>query len=468
MSATEPDDLLRATAAITAGNVASRITGFVRVLAIAAALGTTFLGNTYQSANLVSNILFELLAAGLLSSVLVPTFVGLLDAGRRDEAEHVAGALLGLALTALGVVTAIAMVASPLVMRGLTIAVSDAAVRHQEIRLGTFFVAFFLPQVLLYAVGAVATALLHGDRRFSAPAFAPVANNLVVIATMAAYVVVRHSRHPGLALTTGERLLLAAGTTAGVLAMTVVPVVTAWRAGLRLRPRWDPGHPLVRSLARPGAWAAGYLALNQLLIATTLVLANQVAGGVVAYQVAFQFFLLPNALLANPVFTALYPAMAADASAARWADFNATLRRGIRMIAVGIVPSTVALIVLGRPVLHLMQLGAFNRAGATLTARVLVAYAVGLLGYACFQLLTRASYATGDIRTPTLVNLGLTLGGSALMLVLFAAASGGQRVVNLGWAHSLAMTAGAIALGIAVRARAHGAPPTSTKVEAHA
>jgi putative peptidoglycan lipid II flippase len=461
----QADDLLRATAAITVGNVVSRITGFVRVLAVAAALGTTFLGNTYQTANLVSNILFELLAAGLLSSVLVPTFVSLLDSGRRDEAEHVAGALLGMALVALGVVTAIGVIASPLVMRGLTVAVSDAEVRRQEIRLGTFFLVFFLPQVLLYAVGAVMTALLHGARRFAAPAWAPVANNLVVTATMAVYALVRRSSHPGLDLTTAERLVLAAGTTIGVLAMTLVPIVSAWRSGFRIRPRWDPRHARMRSLARPGAWAAGYLALNQLLIATTLVLANRVAGGVVAYQVAFQFFLLPNALLANPVFTALYPALSSDAQDGRWPDFMATLRRGLRLIAIGTVPATIGLIVLGRPLLRLMQVGGFDTAGASLTARVVAAYAVGLIGYACFQLLTRASYATGDIRAPTLVNLGLTVVGSALMVVLFAAASGGQRIVNLGWAHSVAMTAGAVALGVLVRARVRRAP---ARVEARA
>src|SRR5437588_6764535 len=94
--------LLRSTASITAGNVASRVTGFVRVLAVGAALGTTFLGNTYQTSNLVSNILFELLAAGLLSSVLVPTFVGFIDADRHHDAEHVAGAVLGVCLAVLG------------------------------------------------------------------------------------------------------------------------------------------------------------------------------------------------------------------------------------------------------------------------------------------------------------------------------------------------------------------------------
>src|SRR2546423_7547127 len=138
--------LLRSTVSITAGNVASRITGFVRVIAIGAALGTTFLGNTYQTSNLVSNILFELLAAGLLSSVLVPTFVGFIDTGRHDDAEHVAGAVLGIVLAVLGVVLGVGLVLPPWIMRLLTVAVSDAEVRRQEVALGSFLLRFFLPQ----------------------------------------------------------------------------------------------------------------------------------------------------------------------------------------------------------------------------------------------------------------------------------------------------------------------------------
>ncbi len=85
---------------IAAWNLASRLTGFVRVLAVGAALGTTYAGNTYQSANLVSNILFELLAAGVLSSVLVPTFVARFERGGREEASALAGGILGVLLAA--------------------------------------------------------------------------------------------------------------------------------------------------------------------------------------------------------------------------------------------------------------------------------------------------------------------------------------------------------------------------------
>jgi putative peptidoglycan lipid II flippase len=452
--APEPESgLLRSTAAITAGNVTSRVTGFVRVLAVGAALGTTFAGNTYQTANLVSNILFELLAAGLLSSVLVPGFVRLLDRGRRQEAEHVAGALLGVCLAALGVVLVAGLLLRPVVMRVLTLAVSSPEIRRQEVRLGAFFLWFFLPQLLLYAVGAVATALLYGTRRFGASAFAPVANNVLVTATMGLFWWMRRGGEPGLNLPLSQRLVLAIGTSAGVLAMTAIPVVAAWRAGLRLRPRWDLRHPDVRALGRPGAWAAAYLALSQVLIAVTLVLANRVEGGVVAFQIAFTFFLLPHAILAQPVYTALYPSLSSDAHAQRWRRFSDSVGGGIRLVGFLVFPATALLVALAHPLLRVMQLGALDSEGVALVARVVAAYALGLIGYTAFQLLTRASYAAEDTRTPTLVNLGATLGGAALMVLWFSLVSGGQRVVVLGFAHSVAMVIGAAALYAVLRRR---------------
>ncbi len=449
-------DLGRHTAQITAGNVISRLTGLARVVAVAAALGTTFLGNTYQTANLVSNIVFELLAAGLLSSVLVPTFVRLVDAGRGEEAEDVAAALAGLGLVALGAVTVGGMVGRTWIMRGLTVAVRDPAVRAQEVELGSFLLLLFLPQILLYAVGALLTALLHGTRRFAAAAFAPVANNVAVVVTMGVFWAKggSESHGPGgLAITSSQRLVLAVGTTAGVAAMTLVTVLGAWRAGFRLRPRWNPGHAGLRGLGRPGLWGIAYLALNQALVAITLVLANQVEGGVVAYQIAFTVFLLPFAVGAHPTLTAVYPRLVTEAAARRWHDFAGRLSAATATIVFLVAPASALLVALGRPALSVVRFGQLDAAGAALVARVLAAYAVGLLGYACFQLFTRASYAVGDMRAPALANAAMALAGSALMLGAFAVASGQNRVVVLGLAYSTVMAAGALGLGMIVRRR---------------
>lgn len=458
---------------VAAGNVASRVTGLVRVVAVAGALGTTFLGNTYQTANLVSNILFELLAAGLLSSVLVPPFVRLLDAGRAEQADELAGALLGMGLTVLGVVAVAGLLGRTWIMRGLTLAVPDPAVRAEEVRLGSFLLLLFLPQVLLYAVGAVATALLHGARRFMAPAFAPVANNLVVVATMALFWAMGGGGGQGaggVALHGPQRLVLAVGTTTGVAAMTLVAVLGARRAGFRLRPRWELSLPLgrrgrprprptgqagpsgFRELAGAGLWGAAYLALNQALVAATLVLANRVEGGVVAYQIAFTVFLLPFAVGAHPILTAVYPRLVTHAAARRWRAFaDAVSASGANLVFL-VAPAAALLVAVGRPALTLVRLGRLDAAGTSLAARVVAAYALGLLGYAGLQLLTRASYAIGDTRSPALVNAGVAVGGSVLMLVLFGLASGDDRVVVLGLAHSVAMVGGAaVLLGVVGR-----------------
>lgn len=436
-------ELTRSTLTITAWNSVSRLTGFVRVLAVGAALGTTYLGNTYQSSNLVSNLLFEILASGLLSAPLIPAFVGLLDKGRKDDAEGLAGTLLGLSLVTLGLVVIVCLLAGRAIMQLLSLGVDDPTVRERQVSLGAFFLWFFLPQVLLYAVGAVASALLNAARRFAAAAFAPVANNVAVTVTMVVFIAMQGGERPTLDLPLSQKLVLAVGTTAGVLAMSAVPVAALWRAGFRLRPRLDARNPHLRAVARIGAWGAVMLAAGQVLIGVTLVLANRVEGGVVAYSIAYTFFLLPHAVIAHPVYTALYPRLSAHIHAGDRQAFAADVRDGVRRMAVLVLPASAALVLVVPPVLRLVDIGALDRSGASFTARVLMAYAFGLLGYSVFQLLARAATAAGDARIAALVGVGMTAGGAALMVLGSSLANGRDRVVALGVAHSVAVTAGA-------------------------
>jgi putative peptidoglycan lipid II flippase len=445
---------------ISAGNALSRATGFVRVVAVGAALGTTYLGNTYQSANLVSNVLFEVLAAGMLSAPLVPAFVGLLDTGREREAERLAGALLGPALLGLGVLVVVLAVGGRAVMQLLTMGVDDPAVREAEVRLGAFLLWFFLPQMLFYAVGAVTTAMLNARRRFAAAALAPIANNVVVTATMVAFMLVGPGE-PTMGLSTGDKLLLGLGTTGGVLAMTLVPVLALRRLGMRLRPRLARGVPALREVARAGAWAGVLLAATQLLIGVTLVLANRVAGGVVAFQIAFTFFLLPFALLAHPVITAVFPTLAEHVHAGDRAAFRRETGSALSRVLVLVVPASAMTAALAAPVLGLVRLGEMDRAGVRFVGRVLAAYAVGLGGYAAFQLLARAATAAGEGKLAALVGLGVTAVGAVLMTVLSSAAEGRDRVVVLGLAHSVAVTLGAVVLHRLLFHRSGGENPAS-------
>ena len=228
--------LRRSTIVVTALNLLSRATGFIRVLATASALGVTVLGDTYQRSNQVSNLLFELLAGGMLFSVLVPGFVDLLTAGDRASARRLAAVLSGRGLAAMAVLVAVVMAFSQPLMALLS-AGADPATRDAQAELGAFLLWFVAPQLLFYLVGAIASGLLQSDQRFAAAAFAPVCNNVVVTASMVAFAIV-HDPAQGLALTTGEKVLLGAGALAGTVAMTVVPLVAVRRAGLGFGLGW--------------------------------------------------------------------------------------------------------------------------------------------------------------------------------------------------------------------------------------
>jgi putative peptidoglycan lipid II flippase len=247
------------------------------------------------------------------------------------------------------------------------------------------------------------------------------------------------------------KLLLAVGTTAGVVGMAAIPLLSVRRRGFSLRPRWEPRHPALPNVARIGAWGGVLLAAVQVLVGVTLVLANQVRGGVIAYQMAFTFFLLPIALAAHPVFTALYPRLATQAQAGHWPGFAADVTEGVRRVLFVVLPASAVLVAVGSPALRVLRMGELDASGARLVGRVLAAYALGLAGYGCFLLLARAWTAAGNARLPAVVAIGVTVVGSVLMVAGSAAVDGSDRVVVLGLAHSVAMTLGAAALFVTLR-----------------
>ncbi len=320
--------------------------------------------------------------------------------------------------------------------------------------LGTFLLWFFLPQILFYALNLVATAVLNARNSFALPVFAPTVNNLVVIATYLVFAMMRDGRPPSLDLTTAEKLVLALGTTAGVVAFCLVPLAGLWRSGFHLRPRFDRHHPVLRRLAKDGSWAAGFLALAQVLLVVVLVLANRVEGGVVVYQLAFVLFMLPNSLFAVPVFTTAFPTLTRSERAGDFGTFAAEVGRATRSIAFMTLGSAGALVALSLPLAELVARGNASMR-VTEIAAAIATFAIGLPAYSMLLFLTRVSYAYGDTPTPTLVNLVVAVAGTIAMYSLVSVADDAQTVTAIGLGFSLAQVIGAVLLGLAVRHRLH-------------
>ncbi|HEY4376876.1 MAG TPA: lipid II flippase MurJ, partial [Acidimicrobiales bacterium] len=431
--------LARSTAAMTVLTAASRATGFIRVIVVVAVLGNTFLGNVYQSANTVPNILFELIAAGILQAVLIPSLVRYLDKGDKAEAEHIAGSVLGFAFLALAAAAAVGMALSPLISR-LLFSGTPRAVRSQQIHLGTIFLLIFLPQVAMYAAGLVATGVLNARNRFATPVIAPAINNLVVISCYVAFGIMRHHQAPSLDLTVAQVVVLAGGTTFGVVAFSFLPVLSVMRSDFSLRPRLDRHHPEVRRIAKLGIWAAVFLAVEQVLLVVVLILSNRLQGGVVAYQTAYTFFTLPHDMFALAVITALFPAISRHVANDQSSAVARSIERGSQFIALFALPATIGLIALSPALTRGVLFGKISGGGAQDVARALVGFAPGLLAYGLFLFLARVMYAQGDTRTPALVNALVTVGGSIAMLIVFPLVSTKWKVPALTLCHSAAYT----------------------------
>ncbi len=442
----------RAATTMGAATALSRAVGFVRVLVVAAVLGTTYLGNTFLAANSMANVLFELLAAGALSAVLVPTFVGLLDSGDDDEARRLARGLLWVALVGLGLVTVVALVCAPLIARLLASGVEDPGIAADQRRLATFLLCFFVPQVLLYAYGTVATAWLYARRRFVVTALAPIANTAVMVGALLVFRAVAGA-DPGFDLSLGERTLLVVAGTGGVVGFVAVLAFAARRSGLGLRPQRIRKDPALGRLLRLAAWGVLLHANAGILLGATLVFGNSIAGGVVAYQVAFVFFLAPYAILAQPILTTALPELSTRSGPGESDAFAQTVRWGLDRMAVLVIPVSFAMAALALPAMRIVSFGEAGAEGPGLLAAALAALAFGLYPYGALLFVARAYYALGDSRTPALVAIASAFVGVIVMGVATAFIEGTARVAALGAGHSIAYLVGAVALGIGLRGR---------------
>lgn len=449
MDATGARSLARGAAATTLAAGLSRLTGAVRVVVVASALGTTYLANTYQTANTAPNIVFELVAAGVLTSVFVPTFVEHIVRGEREQGWRAADALTSVALVVLTGLTVVLALAAPLVMRVLTIGVADPGLRAAEVRLGSELLRLFAPQVIFYGAAMIMNGALQAHRRFVPSALAPIFNNVVVIVVYLTYAALRGARPPAVgAVSAAETFLLGAGTSAGVVAMTMSLVPHLRRLGWRFSFRFEPRHPAVRRAARLGVWALGYAGGYQAGLVVVLMLANRVEGGVAAYQWAWTFFYLPHALFSMPIFNVLFTAMSEHVARAERDALVTRLKDGLAMLLFILAPVAAAMAVAGESIAHVtLRYGVMTGAGADLVGRVLAAFALGLPGYSAFVVFTRAFYALGNTKVPALVNAATVALSSALGAALFVLLPGADAVAGLALGHSVAFTLGAALLG---------------------
>ena len=454
---------LAGAAALVAGiTVASRVAGFARWFVQSFSVGATSTGSVYNTANLVPNVLFEIVAGGALASVVVPLLAGPLARGLRADIDRIASALLTWALAAL-IPTAVlvAVFARPIVSRLMGSPVDQDLARAQ-VDLGAHLLVVFAPQLVLYGIGIVLSGVLQAQQRFAWPAIMPLVSSLVV---MGAYLMFRQladsAQADPAALSSSAVAWLGWGTTAGVAAMSLPLLVPVHRSGVRLRPTWHFPAGVARRAARLAMAGVGALLAQQVAVVAVVRLSNGTGGpGTIStFMYAQAVYVLPYAVLAVPLATVAFPRLAEHAATGDGERYRRLVSLSTR--------SVIAVCALGTAVL----LAAAPSVAAAFTAidvgdiRGMAAalgwLAPGLIGYGLLLQSSRVLYALERGRSAVAAAAVGWLAVTLASILAVRALSGPApdppgTLLGLAIGNTVGMTLGGAAMLISVR-RATGA-----------
>jgi putative peptidoglycan lipid II flippase len=443
----------------------ARVIGFGRQVVFAHTVQASCLGTAYTTANMVPNIVYDIVAGGALTAVVVPVLAGPAraaaaggedgDAGREQVRQTSAALLSWAVLLLVPVSLVVAVIARPLV--SVLLGGTPGCPRASMVTLAARMLVVFAPQILLYGLAVVLYGILQAHRRFAAPALAPVLSSLVVIgayfwfgAAGRGYQDLNPSARPVPAL---AWIVLAAGTTAGVAALVATPLWPALRLRLRLRPglRFPAGvGARVRALATAGI---ATLIAQDASVAVVIVLANSRggSGSLVLYSFAWAVFFVPYAVLAVPIATSAFPELSARAASPDAGGFDATSATSTRAVTVASWLGVAGMAGTCVPLARVFQSHVSQAADARQLAIALAAFAPGLVGYGLTANLSRVLYADGRNRASALAVSGGWLLVIAVDLLIVPFVPRSAVVPWLGAGTTIGLTGSGIALLVLVR-----------------
>ncbi|MBF0272604.1 MAG: murein biosynthesis integral membrane protein MurJ [Magnetococcales bacterium] len=403
----EQGQLLRSTAIIGFFTLLSRITGFVRDMIIARAFGAGMGADAFFVAQKLPNFLRRLFAEGAFSTAFVPVFADHLAKGDPEETKNAVHAVFTHLALWLMVVVAVGQV----IMPALVLVAAPGFIDDP----GKFDLAVLLsrvtfPYIFFISLTALAAGILNSHKKFAIPAATPILLNASMI--LGATVLTRHFDPPVMGL--------AIGVTLGGILQLAFQLPALHRLGLGFRFRWDPKHPSIKrilTLMGPSVLGVSVAQINLLL---DLFLASWLPEGSISYlYYADRLLEFPLGLIAIALSTAILPMLSAKAARGDEAGFKSNLETALRVVAFLTLPATVALMVVGEPMLALLfERGAFAPETTRLTAYALLAYGVGLPALATVKVTAPAFYAMKDTRTPVRIAIICMVANMVMNLIL--------------------------------------------------
>lgn len=394
--------LARAGLVVSGAFLVSRVLGWLRLVVIGNLFDPGEL-DAFFAAFRLPDLIYQLVAAGALSSALIPILAGLFATAESQRAWRVVSTVTNLMLAALLVMAGLIFLLAPQIVPIVTPGF-DPPQMARTVEL----TRIMLLSPILLALGAVATSMLNAGGRFGAAATAPIVYNLVIIAAALAL-------GPWLGVTG-----IAVGVVLGSLGHLLVQLPPLLSTGFRPTATIDLAEPQARqALALMAPRAIGLGVTQITFVVATSIASTLTVGAVTAFNISFTLLQIPVGVIGVPLGVVVFPALSREAATGRAEEFVGLLSRALRLLLFVMLPITGIGIVLRREVTDLLfGYGRFDEATLTLTASTLLAFMFGLAAHALIAVLARAFYARQDTRTPVLAAVASVVVNTSLAVVL--------------------------------------------------
>ncbi|MCR8907254.1 murein biosynthesis integral membrane protein MurJ [Thermophilibacter sp. ET337] len=374
----------RSAALMSALVVVSRLTGFMRTWGQAYAIGVTVMASCYSIANNLPNQLYELVAAGMLTTAFLPVYMTVKKRAGTEGASAYTSNLVSIVLVAMGAVAVLGFVFAAQMVYTQSFSATD----EFDFDLTVYFFRFFVIEVVLYALSSIFSGVLNAERDYFWGQAAPIFNNFVTTASFLIYAALAETS-PELAL-----LVLALGNPLGVAVQVVLQIPPMLRHGIRLRFGIDLHDPLLKETLRIGVPS---LAVVVASFVTTSVQSSSAlsvvpTGASITYYSRL-WYTLPYSILTVPITTAMFTELSDSWAKGDRASFTRGIVSGSGQILFFSVPFMLYLIVFSVPLISILAAGSFTPDALAMTASYLCAYAISLPAYAVYMYLQKVASA---------------------------------------------------------------------------
>jgi len=402
------NQLFKASSIMALGTIASRVTGLIRNLMLAALLGTAILGDTYNVANTMPNILYNLLIGGALTAVFVPQIVRSLRDS--DQGSAFISRLFTVTVTFLFALTVIGILISPQLVN----IYAPEYAGSKEFDVTVTLMRYCLPQIFFLGLFALLGQIANAKDRFGPMMWAPVINNLLAIALFYFLIVSRGDLSVA-SISNQDLLWLGLGTTAGYLAQALVLFPVVIKSGVRLSLRFDWANSQIIKSFKLAGWSFAYAMISQLSYLVTINIATSAAVksaadgittgvGYTPYANAYLILILPHSIITVSIVTALLPKLSNLVIDKKYKDVSDSMSLTMRLMGIFIIPAAVLFLFFGEVIAKVLYFGIptddANYLGLTLSA-----FALGLIPVSINLVLLRGLNAFENLKSQVFGNL---------------------------------------------------------------